>query len=153
MKDHSDRPAIHNRKALHDYHIIERLECGIVLTGTEVKAVRAGLLNFKDSYARIINGELFLLNCHISPYEYGGYANHEAERDRKLLVHQAQIRRLNRQVETKGITLIPLKMYFNEKGIIKIELGLGKGKQLADKRSAIAERDARRELDRTRKGH
>jgi len=140
-----------NRKAFHDYEIQDKLEAGIELKGTEVKAIRAGQVNLKDSYAKINRGEVFLYNSHISPYDFGGFDNHDPERPRRLLLHHQEIRRLQRQVETKGITLIPLRIYLNEKGIIKVELGLARGKRQYDKRAAIAERELRREMDLHRK--
>ncbi|MCD6441233.1 MAG: SsrA-binding protein SmpB [Candidatus Marinimicrobia bacterium] len=141
-----------NKKAYHDYHISDKIEAGIELTGSEVKSLRAGHGNLKDSYARIRRGEIFLIKAHIAPYKYSGdYDNHEAERDRRLLLHKKEINRLKRNIETKGITLIPLKLYFNEKGKVKVELGVAKGKRLYDKRAAIAEKDMKREMDRARK--
>jgi len=139
-----------NRKAFHDFYIVEKIEAGIVLTGTEVKSLRAGNANLKDSYARIINDELFLLKSHISSYKYGGYDNHEPERDRKLLLHKLEIRRLKRQIETKGVTLVALRIYFVD-GKVKVELGIAKGKRKYDKRAAIAERDAKMEIERIKK--
>lgn len=140
-----------NRKAFHDYEIQDKLEAGIELKGTEVKAIRAGQVNLKDSYAKIHQGELFLYNSHISPYDFGGFDNHDPERPRRLLLHQQEIRRLQRQIETKGMTLVPLRLYINEKGKIKVEIGLVRGKRQYDKRAAIVERESRRELDFQRK--
>ena len=141
-----------NKKAYHDYHIIDKIEAGLELKGTEVKSLRAGHAHLKDSYARIRNGEMFLLNAHISPYKYsGGYDNHEPERDRRLLLHKREIIRLKRNIETKGLTLIPLKLYFTKRGIVKVELGMAKGKRQYDKRVAIAEKDMKREIERSRK--
>jgi len=141
-----------NKKAYHDYHIIDKIEAGLELKGTEVKSLRAGHAHLKDSYARIRNGEMFLLNAHISPYKYsGGYDNHEPERDRRLLLHKREIIRLKRNTETKGLTLIPLKLYFTKTGIVKVELGIAKGKRQYDKRAAIAEKDMKREIERSRK--
>jgi len=136
-----------NRKARHDYHIHETYETGIVLTGTEVKSLRAGKANLKDSYARIENGEVMLHNMHISPYEQGNRYNHEPLRTRKLLMHKAEILKLFGKTREKGYALIPLKLYFT-RGKAKLELGLATGKKLYDKRQDIAERDAKRELDR-----
>jgi len=141
-----------NRKALHDYFILDRIEAGIQLQGTEVKSLREGRVNLKDSFAIIKNGEVFLINSHISPYKYGGYINHNPERQRKLLLKKQEIRRLKRYVQSKGVTIIPLKMYFNERGKVKVELGLARGKKMHDKRADIAERDAKRELERIRRG-
>lgn len=141
-----------NKKAYHDYHIIDKIEAGLELKGTEVKSLRAGHAHLKDSYARIRDGEMFLLKAHISPYKYsGGYDNHEPERDRRLLLHKKEIIRLKRNIETKGMTLIPLKLYFTKTGIVKVELGIVKGKRQYDKRVAIAEKDMKREIERSRK--
>jgi SsrA-binding protein len=136
-----------NRKARHDYHIHESYEAGIVLTGTEVKSLRAGKANLKDSYARIDKGELMLHNLHISPYEQGNRFNHEPLRTRKLLMHREEINKLLGKTQEKGYTLIPLKLYFT-RGKAKLQLGLATGKKNYDKRQDIAERDAKREMDR-----
>ncbi len=136
-----------NRKARHDYHIEESFEAGIVLTGTEVKSIRNARVNLKDSYARVEGGELLLYNMHISPYEQGNRFNHDPLRIRKLLMHKAEISRLSGKTNEKGYALIPLKIYFSG-GLIKIELGLGRGKKLYDKRRDIAERDSQREVER-----
>ena len=140
-----------NRKARHDYHIHETYEAGLVLTGTEVKSLRAGKANLKDSYARIDNGELMLHNMHISPYEQGNRFNHEPLRTRKLLMHRMEINKLIGKTKEKGFTLVPIKLYFT-RGKAKIELGLATGKKLYDKRQDIAERDAKREMDREFRG-
>jgi len=139
-----------NRKARHDYHILETWEAGMVLQGTEVKSLRAGKANLKDSYAKVEQGEVFLYNCHISPYEKGTYANHDPERKRKLLLNQREIRKLTGKVEEKGLTLIALKIYF-KRGLAKIELGLARGKKLYDRRADIAKRDMQRDMERTLK--
>ena len=136
-----------NRKARHDYAIIDSWEAGIVLTGTEVKALREGKANISDAYGIVRNGEIFLLNLHISPYERGGYVNHEPTRTRKLLLHRKEIRRLIGAVEREGQTLIPLELYF-KKGKAKVALALGKGKKLHDKRETERQRDADREMSR-----
>jgi SsrA-binding protein len=135
-----------NRRARHEYEILETIEAGLVLRGTEVKSLRAGHVNFKDSYATVRNNEAWLLGCHISPYSHGTDANHDPERDRKLLLHHRQIARLSGKVAERGLTLIPLRLYF-KKGRAKVEVGLARGKKLHDKRSAIREREVRRELD------
>ncbi|WP_338824672.1 SsrA-binding protein [Moorella humiferrea] len=135
-----------NRRARHEYTIIETYEAGIALTGTEVKSLRSGRANIQDSYARIENGELILHDMHISPYEQGNRFNHEPRRPRRLLMHRYEIQRLYGKVREKGLTLIPLKVYFNERGRAKVELALAKGKRLYDKREAIAARDAQREI-------
>lgn len=140
-----------NRKARHNYFIEETFEVGIVLTGTEVKSLRLGKGNLQDSYALITNNEIFLLNCHISPYDFGNRFNHDPLRTRKLLIHREEIRRLFSKTREKGLTLVPLQMYFDEKGRVKLELALAKGKKLYDKRDDIAERDAAREMDRVMK--
>jgi len=139
-----------NRKARHDYQILNTFEAGIVLQGTEVKSLRQGKANLKDSYAIIKNGELFLLNMHISPYSHGTAYNHDPLRTRKLLLHRHEIRRLIGQVQEKGLTLVPLKIYFKN-GIAKVELALVRGKKLYDRRQDIAKRDAERELQRESK--
>ncbi|GAW91780.1 SsrA-binding protein SmpB [Calderihabitans maritimus] len=141
-----------NRKARHDYYIEETYEAGIALKGTEVKSLRAGKANLKDSFARVENGEIFLYNMHISAYEKGNRFNHDPKRTRKLLLHKAEINRLMGKTQEKGLTLIPLKVYFNERGKAKVELGLAKGKKLYDKRRDIAERDARREIEKALRG-
>jgi SsrA-binding protein len=136
-----------NRQARHDYAIIDTWEAGIVLTGTEVKALREGKANISDAYGIVKNGEIFLLNLHISPYERGGYVNHEPTRTRKLLLHRKEIRRLIGAVEREGQTLVPLELYF-KKGKAKVALALGKGKKLHDKRETERQRDADREMSR-----
>ncbi|MBS3942872.1 MAG: SsrA-binding protein SmpB [Dethiobacter sp.] len=140
-----------NRKARHDYHIDETFEAGIILTGTEVKSVRLTRVNLKDSYARVENSELFLYNMHISPYEQGNRFNHEPLRIRKLLMRKVEIGRLAGKVKEKGYTLVPLKIYLKQ-GLVKIELGLGRGKKSYDKRQTIAERESRRDMERVFKG-
>jgi SsrA-binding protein len=135
-----------NRKARHDYFIEETYEAGIALQGTEVKSMRLGRANLKDSYAHIQNGELILSNMHISPYDKASHFNHDPKRDRKLLMHKKEIMRLWGKTREKGLTLIPLKLYFNEKNKVKLELALAKGKRLYDKREDIAKRDAERQM-------
>ena len=137
-----------NRKARHDYSILDAFECGIVLTGTEIKSVRAGNLNLKDSYASIENNELWLLGMHISPYEKGSYYNHEPERNRKLLLNRNELIRLKGKTKEKGLTLVPLSVYLKDGRRAKVELALAKGKTSYDKRDTIAERDARRDMAR-----
>jgi SsrA-binding protein len=136
-----------NRQARHDYAIIDSWEAGIVLTGTEVKALREGKANISDAYGIVRNGEIYLLNLHISPYERGGYVNHDPTRTRKLLLHRKEIRRLIGAVEREGLTLIALELYF-KKGKAKVALALGKGKKLHDKRETSRQRDAEREVAR-----
>lgn len=137
-----------NRKARHDYHILETFEAGIALTGTEVKSLRAGQANLKDSYACVENTELFLRNMHISPFEKGNRFNHDPKRTRKLLMHKREILRLLGRTREKGLALIPLKVYFNERGKVKVELALARGKKVYDKREDMAARDAKREMER-----
>ncbi len=136
-----------NRKALHDYFILETYEAGIVLKGTEVKSLRESKVNLKDSFARLKDGELFLLNMHISAYEQGNRYNVDPERTRKLLLHKREIYRLTGKINEKGLTLVPLKIYF-KKGKTKIELALVKGKKLYDKRRVLKEKEAQREIAR-----
>ena len=139
--------AAQNRKARHDYFIEDTYECGIVLQGTEVKSIRKGSLNLKDSYAHIKNGELFLIGMHVSPYEQGNIHNHDPVRTRKLLAHAREIRKLNTLSQADGYSLVPLSVYFKD-GKVKVELAVSKGKKLYDKRASIAERDADRDMDR-----
>lgn len=139
-----------NRKARHDYFIHETFEAGLALVGTEVKSLRAGRANLKDSFAFIRNGEAVLENVHISPYEHGNIFNHDPLRTRKLLLHKAEITRLFSKTKEKGLTLIPLKIYF-ARGKAKVELALASGKKNYDKRQAIAEKTAKREIDRALK--
>jgi SsrA-binding protein len=149
-----EKDAAVNRNASHNYFLLEKLEAGVVLTGTEVKSVRTGKTNLKDSYGLIKDGELWLLNCHISPYDHGSYSNHAALRTRKLLVHKEQLLKLIGQTQQKGHTLIPTRMYFKN-GRIKVELALAKGKQLWDKRETerrrTADKEAREAIARSRR--
>ena len=147
MASDSIKVIAQNRKARHDYFIEETLEAGIVLAGTEVKSIRLGKVNLKDSYADIRNGEVFLNNMHISPYEKGNIANKDPLRSRKLLLHKREIRRLIGYVQQKGYTLIPLKVYL-KRGLVKVELAVARGKKLYDKRRDIARRDAERAMAR-----
>lgn len=140
-----------NRRARHDYHIEESYEAGMVLTGSEIKSVRAGRVNLRGSYARVLNEEIFLYDAHISPYEQSGvYFNHEPVRPRKLLLNKREIKRLNGLVQQKGLTLVPLRIYFKGR-CAKLELAVGRGKKLYDKREDIAKRDARRDIERAMK--
>jgi len=136
-----------NKKARHDYFIEDTIEAGIVLSGTEVKSIRQGKVNLKDSYATIEGGEVILNGMHISPYEQGNIFNKDPLRDRKLLLHRREINRLTGLIQQKGLTLVPLQLYF-KRGKVKVELGIAKGKKLYDKRDDIAKRDAKREIDR-----
>ncbi len=137
-----------NKKAFHDYHIDDTLEAGIVLTGGEVKSLRAGRANIKDGYAGIKDGEVFLYNVHISPYAFATHGTTDPLRVRKLLLHRQEIRRLIGKIKEKGVALIPLKIYFKNNGKVKVELGLARGKKLYDKRAALKERQMRREVQR-----
>lgn len=136
-----------NRKAFHDYFIEERIEAGIILTGTEIKSVRNSRVNLKDSYARIENGEVWLYQMHISPYEQGNRFNHDPLRKRKLLLHHSEIVKLIGKIQLQGLTLIPLKIYLKH-GLAKIELAVCRGKKSYDKRQDLAEKDAKREIER-----
>ena len=139
-----------NREARHEYFVIEALETGIELVGTEVKSLRAGGVNLKDAWVDVDDGELIAKGMHISPYEHGGYFNRDPVRPRRLLAHKAEIRRLAQQIKLQGYTLIPLSLYFIN-GRVKVELGLCKGKKLYDKRATAAARDAKRDIDRAMK--
>lgn len=141
------RTIAQNKKAWHDYFVDEKYEAGIALFGTEVKSIRQGAVNMKDSYCSFKNGELFILGMHISPYEKGNIFNREPLRDRKLLMHKRELMKLQGLVTQKGYTLIPLSLYFSGKNV-KAEIGLCRGKKLYDKRDSAAERDASREMDR-----
>jgi SsrA-binding protein len=137
-----------NRKAYHEFHIEDKFETGLVLTGTEVKSLREGKANLKDSYAKIKDGELFLVNAHISPYSCGNIYNHEPKRERKLLLHKREISKLFGKVKERGFTLVPLSMYFNNRNMVKLELALAKGKTLYDKRESIKRKDEKRVAER-----
>jgi SsrA-binding protein len=139
-----------NRKAYHDYHIEETVEAGIALLGTEVKSLREGRANLKDSYVLIKGREAFLLNCHISPYSHGNILNHDPLRTRKLLMHTEEIDKLGGKASTKGYTLVPLKIYFKD-SFAKVEIGVAKGKRFFEKRETIKEREAKREIERALK--
>jgi SsrA-binding protein len=138
------KPICKNRKAYHEYHIEETFEAGLVLTGTEVKSLREGKANLKDSFAKIKDGELFLVNAHISPYSCGNIYNHEPKRDRKLLMHKREINRLFGKVRERGYTLVALSMYFDKRNRAKMEIALAKGKTLYDKRDSIKRKDEKR---------
>ncbi len=135
-----------NKKAFHDFEVLEKLEAGIVCQGTEVKSIREGRINLKESYAIVKRGELWLVDCHISPYTHGNIHNHDPIRRRKLLMHRREINRLHAKVAEKGMTLVPLSVYLNEKGRIKLELGVCKGKKTVDKRADEQERTEKREI-------
>lgn len=150
MAEQGEKVVCVNRKARHDYFIEETFEAGIALVGSEVKSLREGKANLKDSYARIDKGEAFLLNTHISPYAAASQFGHEPTRTRKLLLHKAEIRRLTGKVKERGLTLIPLRLYFKN-GKAKVELGLARGKKLYDKRETLRKKAARREVERSLK--
>jgi SsrA-binding protein len=144
------KPVASNRKAYHDYFIEETVEAGIALVGTEVKSLRGGRITLRDSYAEFRSGELYLVGVHISPYEQGNVWNHDPMRVRKLLLHRREIERLEARVNERGYSVVPTKVYFKD-GRAKIELGLARGKKLYDKRADMAERDARRDMERSLK--
>ena len=146
-KKQSGRVIAQNRKAWHDYFVDEKYEAGIALFGTEVKSIRQGSVNLKDSYCSIKNGELFVVGMHVSPYEKGNIFNREPLRDRKLLMHKKEIMKLGGLITQKGYTLVPLSLYFSGKNV-KVEIGLCRGKKLYDKRDALAEKQTNREIDR-----
>ncbi len=135
-----------NKKAKFNYEILEKIETGISLLGSEVKSVREGRVSLKESHAEIKGGEVYLINCNISPYEAASRFNHEPKRERKLLLHRREIKRLTGKIQEKGLTLVPTKVYFNDKGKVKVEVSLAKGKKAYQKREAIRERDREREM-------
>jgi SsrA-binding protein len=137
-----------NRRARHNYTITDTFEAGLVLTGTEIKSIRAGKVNLSDAYARVEKGEAWLIGAHIAPYEAGNRYNHEPRRDRKLLLHRTEIDQLMGRAAAKGLTVVPLRLYLTGKGRAKVELGLARGKQLHDRRRDIAERQSRRDMER-----
>jgi SsrA-binding protein len=151
MKKEADerfKIVVTNRKAYHDYFIEEKVEAGIVLKGTEVKSLREGRANLQDSYASVHKGEIFLHHCHISPYSHGNIMNHDPLRARKLLLHKNEINRLIGKTQLKGLTLVPLRIYFSKRGHAKVEIGLAKGKKQYDRRESIRAREAGREVER-----
>ena len=137
-----------NRRARHEFTIDDTVEAGIVLFGTEIKSIRAGQVSLSDAFARIDRGEAWLVGAHIAPWEGGNRENHEPKRNRKLLLHRNQIDQLLGKAKAKGLTIVPLRLYISDRGKAKLEIGLGRGKQLYDRRREIAARDARRDLDR-----
>lgn len=143
-KDNADTLIADNRKAFHDYHILETFEAGIMLLGTEVKGIREGKANLRDSFARVENAEVFLYNVHISPYSHRGYVDHDPKRRRKLLLHREEIRKLVGKTTQRGLTLVPTRMYFRN-GKVKVTLALARGKQAHDKRETIRRREVERE--------
>lgn len=140
-----------NKKARRDYEIVDRFEAGIVLAGSEVKSIRGNGVSLRDSYVRIKNSECFLVDAHVAPYTFAAKDSHEPYRDRKLLLNKKEIARLSVQTQAKGLTIVPLSIYFNEKGRCKLEIGLGRGKKLHDKRQDVKAREAKREMDRAGK--
>lgn len=147
-KASSPTPVIKNKKATFNYHILDTYECGIVLVGSEVKSLRSGKASLEEAYAMIRDGEVFLRDCNISPYPQASYKPHEPTRERKLLLHRREIRKLHQKVSQRGLTLIPLKMYFNERGRVKVVIGLAQGKKTHDKRQDIKKREHRRDMER-----
>jgi len=145
-------PKIENRKARHDFHIDDTYEAGIALKGTEVKSIRAGKASLNEAFAYLNRGEVWLKNMYIKPYEFGSYQNHDERRDRKLLLKRKEIREIDKSMNQKGFTLVPLKLYF-KRGYVKILLGLARGKKQYDKREDIKEKDVKREIDRKIKGN
>jgi SsrA-binding protein len=150
-KDRTEQAVATNRKAFHDYAVEERLEAGIVLQGTEVKSLREGRVNLRDSYASVDKGVIRLHNCHISPYSHGNIMNHNPLRARTLLLHKKEIRKLIGQTQLKGLTLVPLRIYFSPRGHAKVELALARGKKEYDRRETIKQREAGREMERAMK--
>lgn len=136
-----------NRRAVHDYEIIERVEAGLVLKGSEIKSIREGKVSLQEAFARPERGELWLVGSHIAQYKAASYQGHEPTRPRKLLLHRAQVRELSREVDQKGLTLVPLRLYLKD-GVAKVELGVGRGRKQYDKRQALAKREADRDMER-----
>ena len=137
-----------NRSAYHEYFIDDKFEAGMVLTGTEVKSIRQGKVSFNDSYCLLHKGEVFVKSLHIAEYSHGNINNHQPDRDRKLLLQKREIRKIESKLKEKGYTLVPLRIYFNEKGLAKMDIGLGKGKKLHDKRETLRKKDVEREMKR-----
>jgi SsrA-binding protein len=140
-----------NRKAWHEYEIVEKIEAGMMLLGTEVKSLRDRQCELEGAFARIVSNECWLMGCKIAPYARGGYVNHEPLRKRKLLMHRSQIHKIQTKIDQKGITLIPLRVFFNDRGLAKIELGLARGKRMYDKRQKLQDQQTKRDLDRSMK--
>jgi SsrA-binding protein len=147
MKKNKQTASMVNRKAFHDYEILEKFEAGLMLQGTEVKSVRDGRISFKDSYAKVLDDALWMVNLHINEYSHGSAWNHDPVRPRKLLLHKREIKRLISKIEEQGLTLVPLSIYFKN-GFAKVELGLARGRKLFDKRKEIAKRDVNRDIQR-----
>jgi SsrA-binding protein len=146
-KPRAPEPTVDNRRARFEYEFLERIEAGIALTGTEIKSIRAGQISLNEAYARVRDGELWLLGMHVPPYKEGSFSNHEPRRPRKLLLHREEIRRLSARVGEQGLTLVPTRLYF-KRGMVKVDLALARGKKLWDKRRDIKERESKRELAR-----
>lgn len=151
MAETKQKKIASNRKARHDYEVLETFEAGIELTGTEVRSLRENNCQLTDTFALIRDGEAWLLNLHISPYSHGSIFNGDPDRKRKLLLHKKQIRYLAQKTQEKGLALVPLEMYFNDNGMVKVELALARGKKLYDKRNTMKERDAKRDIERALK--
>jgi SsrA-binding protein len=147
MKKSRQTPSMVNRRAFHDFEILEKFEAGLMLQGTEVKSVRDGRISFKDSYAKVIDDALWMVNLHINEYDHGTAWNHDPVRPRKLLLHKREIKRLIGKIEEQGLTLVPLSVFFKN-GFAKVELGLARGRKLFDKRKEIAKRDVNRDIQR-----
>lgn len=139
---------IRNRQASYEYELLDKYIAGIVLTGTEIKSIREGKVNLQDGYGYFSNGELFVKGVNITPYAQGTHYNHEATRERKLLLKRSELKKLETRSEEKGLTLVPTRLFINDRGFAKLEIALGRGKKMHDKRDSIKERDAKRELDR-----
>ena len=139
-----------NRKAFHDYNIFDKFIAGMVLTGTEIKSIRKNAINLKDSFCKIDDNEVFLYNCHISPYEQGNRYNHKEQRVRKLLLTKKEILKMQSKIKKDGYTIIPLEVFISQKGFAKVEIGLAKGKKLYDKRETLAKKDQQRDIERSR---
>jgi len=149
-REEAQKNVAENRKAFHDYHILETFEAGLALLGTEVKSIREGNVNLRDSFARVEGGEVWIYNVHINPYSHRGYANHEPTRRRKLLLRRQEIRKLIGRTVERGMTLVPTRMYFRD-GRVKVEIALARGRERADKRRVVAARDAQRDMERALK--
>ena len=151
MSEPKKQIEIINRKAKFEYQFLDEYEAGIVLQGTEIKSIRQGKVNLSDAYCLFKNGELFIKSLYIAEYENGTYANHEPRRTRKLLLHRRELKKLERRVKEKGMTIVPYRLYFSERGIVKLEVMLSQGKRSYDKRQSIKERDSKREMSRMKK--
>jgi len=149
MTEVSPPPTVTNKKAYHNYHLLEKWECGIALNGGEVKSLRDGGGSFTDAFCHLDKGELYLYNLHINPYAQASYLNEPPARPRKLLVHTKELQRIHGHLSGKGLTLIPTKLYFNKRGWAKVEIALGQGKKIYDKRDDIKKREVKREIDRS----